>query len=63
MSTHTAPPQVLDVGCGIGGTSRFLANKFPQASVTGVCAACLRPADYILFGKNRWPLRCIADLP
>ena len=31
-----APSKVLDVGCGIGGTSRYIAKKFPQASVTGI---------------------------
>ena len=30
------PRRVLDVGCGIGGTTRHLAAKFPQATVTGV---------------------------
>ena len=27
---------MLDVGCGIGGTSRYLAKKFPEAQVTGI---------------------------
>ena len=27
---------MLDVGCGIGGTSRYLAKKFPSAEVTGI---------------------------
>jgi MPBQ/MSBQ methyltransferase len=30
------PKNILDVGCGIGGTSRYLAKKFPNAKVTGI---------------------------
>ena len=30
------PATVLDVGCGIGGTSRHLAATFPGAAVTGI---------------------------
>jgi len=30
------PKTILDVGCGIGGTTRFLAKTFPQAKVTGI---------------------------
>mgnify|MGYP001802290598 CR=1 FL=1 len=28
--------QILDVGCGIGGTTRILAQKFPDAEVIGI---------------------------
>ena len=36
FSKTNAPKKVLDVGCGIGGTSRYIAKKFPQAEVTGI---------------------------
>lgn len=36
FSRVDSPVKVLDVGCGIGGTSRYIAKKFPQAEVTGI---------------------------
>jgi len=36
FSEADAPQKVLDVGCGIGGTSRYIAKKYPQATVTGI---------------------------
>jgi len=36
FSKTDMPAKVLDVGCGIGGTSRYIAKRFPEAEVTGI---------------------------
>jgi MPBQ/MSBQ methyltransferase len=35
FSGSQAPKRILDVGCGFGGSSRWLAAQFPEAEVTG----------------------------
>ncbi|CAE7835004.1 unnamed protein product [Symbiodinium sp. CCMP2592] len=35
-SRATAPKKILDVGCGIGGSSRILGKRFPDAEVLGI---------------------------
>jgi len=34
-----SPSRVLDVGCGIGGTTRILAKNFPDAKTQGISAS------------------------
>jgi len=36
FSQTDKPATVLDVGCGIGGTSRYIAKRYPDAQVTGI---------------------------
>ena len=35
VTSHKAPQNILDVGCGIGGSTLYLANKF-EAEATGI---------------------------
>ena len=53
----SSPAKVLDVGCGIGGTTRHLAKKFgPGTELTGIT---LSPNQVRRFGQ-RFPWRCQA---
>jgi len=36
FSRAQSPKKILDVGCGIGGSSRILGKRFPEAEVTGI---------------------------
>ncbi len=43
LPPEVQPRRILDFGCGIGDTAPFLADRFPQATVTGfdTCAPAL----------------------
>ena len=48
------PASILDVGCGIGGTTRHLAARFPDAKVKG---EFILPELVVIF----WLCWCLAD--
>ena len=36
LPKHFTPRRILDFGCGVGDTAQFLAERFPDAIVTGI---------------------------
>jgi len=60
--TITDPQTVYDLGCGPGNVTRMLAERWPQAGVTGVddSAAMLAKARQELPGVN-WVQQSLAD--
>jgi 2-polyprenyl-3-methyl-5-hydroxy-6-metoxy-1,4-benzoquinol methylase len=39
-----APPDILDVGCGVGNTLSLLAKKYPRLAGIDVSGACISSA-------------------
>lgn len=52
------PSSVLDVGCGIGGTTRILASNFPNADVQGLQLK-LRATSTHMLCLHRLPLSLV----
>lgn len=52
-SQSDQPATVLDVGCGIGGTTRHLAAKFPDAKVTGPFSSRVSHELHIVKGSTQ----------
>lgn len=65
VDTLPAGAAILDVGCGIGGASRFLANRFRGVTVQGVTlspAQAARAAEITrLFGQSDSVTTSVAD--
>ena len=51
----TAPTRILDVGCGVGGSSRHMAHKYPGKLRPSLLVASLQPARsrHALFLRRR----------
>lgn len=44
LDASMKPANILDVGCGIGGATRFLGQTFPEARVTGITLSTAQAA-------------------
>ena len=49
----TAPKRILDIGCGVGGSSRHMARKYSDANVTGVTLSPVQCASYMPYLSQR----------
>ena len=66
-----APESVVDLGCGAGNVTRFLAERWPQAQITGVdnsaemlakARAQLPQATWVESGIGEWQPEAPVDL-
>ncbi len=50
---YDRPVRILDAGCGVGGTSIYLGNKFPNAKFTGITISPKQIEWATKFAKER----------